>query len=98
MGSPKLMGHILIEARSEASHGTLGPFNSQSPSPKSSCHTRLSDKEQWKLMVLPYLEIPLVNQVFTNSEPVGSQDGSPLSKKATPQLLEHQGQDRSRPQ
>lgn len=27
-----------------------------------------SSHEQWKLMVLPYLEIPLVNQVFTNSE------------------------------
>jgi len=27
-----------------------------------------SSHEQWKLMVLPYLEIPLVKQIFTNSE------------------------------
>lgn len=27
-----------------------------------------SSHEQWKLMVLPYLEIPLLKQVFTNSE------------------------------
>eukprot|EP00440_Ansanella_granifera_P039897 gb/GFBE01043272.1/.p1 GENE.gb/GFBE01043272.1/~~gb/GFBE01043272.1/.p1 ORF type:complete len:605 (+),score=123.24 gb/GFBE01043272.1/:1-1815(+) len=27
-----------------------------------------SSHEQWKLMVLPYLQIPLVKQIFTNSE------------------------------
>jgi len=29
-----------------------------------------SSHEQWKLMVLPYLELPLVRQVFTNAERV----------------------------
>lgn len=30
-----------------------------------------SSHEQWKLMVLPYLELPLVKTVFTNSERLG---------------------------